>query len=176
MVECSAIYDSACVSTRKMKLRVQQFLLAAAFLAQALLTDGKGKNYYSTLGLKKNAKENAIKKAYRCVSAVRSTSHGLPVLLSAVYSQAYVPTAVVFSDHIFPVCRFILSGRSTIDAADSDREVHASLHQEAMVPGCKPGLRAWMPLPDDVLILVRHEVERYQPLFHHFLHFPRLFL
>lgn len=89
MVECSAIYDSACVSTRKMKLRVQQFLLAAAFLAQALLTDGKGKNYYSTLGLKKNAKDNAIKKAYRCVSAVRSTSHGLPVLLSAVYSQPY---------------------------------------------------------------------------------------
>lgn len=48
-----------------MKLPFRQLLLAAALLAQALLADAKGKDYYSTLGLKKNAKEDAIKKAYR---------------------------------------------------------------------------------------------------------------
>lgn len=47
-----------------MKLR-QLLWLSAALLAQTLLVEGKGKDYYATLGLKKNAKEDAIKKAYR---------------------------------------------------------------------------------------------------------------
>ena len=40
-------------------------LYAASLLAQALLSEGKGKDYYGALGLKKNASEAAIKKAYR---------------------------------------------------------------------------------------------------------------
>lgn len=48
-----------------MKLRVRQILWGVALLAQALITEGAGKNYYSTLGIKKNAKDDAIKKAYR---------------------------------------------------------------------------------------------------------------
>lgn len=47
-------------------MRVRRLLwLSAALLAQTLIVEGKGKDYYSTLGLKKNAKEDAIKKAYR---------------------------------------------------------------------------------------------------------------
>lgn len=47
-------------------MKVRRLLwLSAALLAQTLLVEGKGKNYYSTLGLKKNAKEDQIKKAYR---------------------------------------------------------------------------------------------------------------
>lgn len=68
-----------------MKLRVRQLLLAAAFLAQALLSDAKGKDYYSTLGLKKNAKESAIKKAYRCVR------------VSELHKQSLSPADLVFS-------------------------------------------------------------------------------
>lgn len=54
-----------------MKLRVRQILWGVALLAQALIAEGAGKNYYNTLGLKKNAKEDAIKKAYRFVSSLR---------------------------------------------------------------------------------------------------------
>lgn len=50
-----------------MRLRFREIFWAAALLSHALLSEGKGKDYYSTLGLKKNAKEDAIKKAYRCV-------------------------------------------------------------------------------------------------------------
>lgn len=48
-----------------MRFRIKQVVWAAAILAHALLTEGKGKDYYGILGLKKNADENAIKKAYR---------------------------------------------------------------------------------------------------------------
>ncbi|CAM9757089.1 unnamed protein product, partial [Hapterophycus canaliculatus] len=51
-----------------MRLGVRHVFLAAALLAQALLSEGKGKDYYGTLGLKKNAKEAAIKKAYRSLA------------------------------------------------------------------------------------------------------------
>ena len=50
-----------------MRLRVRHVLWAGLVLAQALLSEGKGKDYYGMLGLKKNASEAAIKKAYRCV-------------------------------------------------------------------------------------------------------------
>lgn len=50
-----------------MRLGVRHVIWGAALLAQALLSEGKGKDYYGTLGLKKNAKEAAIKKAYRLV-------------------------------------------------------------------------------------------------------------
>lgn len=50
-----------------MRLPVRHLVWAAALLTQALLSEGKGKDYYETLGLKKNAKEAAIKKAYRWV-------------------------------------------------------------------------------------------------------------
>lgn len=88
MEERSGISGPACVSSRKMKLRVRQFLLAAAFLAQALLTEGKGKDYYSTLGLKKNAKEAAIKKAYRCVCCELYRQSLPALLLSAAFSYS----------------------------------------------------------------------------------------
>lgn len=48
-------------------MRLRHLVWAAAVLAQSLLSEGKGKDYYGALGLKKNAKESAIKKAYRCV-------------------------------------------------------------------------------------------------------------
>lgn len=48
-----------------MKLRVRQILWGVALLAQALVAQGAGKDYYSTLGIKKNAKDDVIKKAYR---------------------------------------------------------------------------------------------------------------
>ncbi len=50
-----------------MRLGVRHVLYVAGLLAQALLSEGKGKDYYGELGLKKNASEAAIKKAYRCV-------------------------------------------------------------------------------------------------------------
>lgn len=51
-----------------MRLRLRQLLVVgAALLAQALIAEGKGKDYYGTLGLKKNAKDDDIKKAYRSV-------------------------------------------------------------------------------------------------------------
>lgn len=49
-----------------MKLR-QLLWVGIAVLVQALLAEGKGKDYYGVLGLKKNAKEDAIKKAYRWI-------------------------------------------------------------------------------------------------------------
>lgn len=48
-----------------MRLRIKLVVWAVAILVHALLIEGKGKNYYSILGLKKNANEKAIKKAYR---------------------------------------------------------------------------------------------------------------
>lgn len=48
-----------------MRLRIKLVVWAVAVLAHALLIEGKGKDYYGILGLKKNADENAIKKAYR---------------------------------------------------------------------------------------------------------------
>ncbi|CAM9355383.1 unnamed protein product [Ectocarpus sp. 8 AP-2014] len=46
-------------------MKLRHLVWAAALLAQSLLSEGKGKDYYGALGLKKNAKESAIKKAYR---------------------------------------------------------------------------------------------------------------
>lgn len=54
-----------------MKLGLRKVLcIGAALLVQALLAEGRGKDYYSTLGLKKNAKDGDIKRAYR-YSAVK---------------------------------------------------------------------------------------------------------
>lgn len=50
-----------------MRLGIRHVVWAGLLLAQALLSEGKGKDYYGMLGLKKNANEAAIKKAYRCV-------------------------------------------------------------------------------------------------------------
>lgn len=49
-----------------MRLRVRHVVWAGLLLVQAFLSEGKGKDYYGMLGLKKNASEAAIKKAYRC--------------------------------------------------------------------------------------------------------------
>ena len=59
-----------------MRLRFKQvFWVAAVLAAHALLAEGKGKDYYSILGLRKNADDRAIKKAYRWEkSAVTSLS------------------------------------------------------------------------------------------------------
>lgn len=59
-----------------MRLRVRHVLWAGFVLAQALLSEGKGKDYYGMLGLKKNASESAIKKAYRCVCVLRGETLG----------------------------------------------------------------------------------------------------
>lgn len=50
-----------------MRFRIRHVLYVASLLAHALLSEGKGKDYYGELGLKKNASDAAIKKAYRCV-------------------------------------------------------------------------------------------------------------
>ena len=172
-----------------MKVRVRQFLMATAFLAQALLTEGKGKNYYSALGLKKNAKEDDIKKAYRCVCC-EFYRQSLPALFSVqslvrtncCLLVRYVLVRCIFSDHIFPCVSsipLVFSGRSTIVDA-FDREIQASLHEKTAMPGFEPRLRASMPLPE-VLILIWHEVESTERstspslLFPHFLQFQDFF-
>lgn len=58
-----------------MRLRVRHIVWASLLLAQALLSEGKGKDYYGMLGLKKNASEAAIKKAYRCEPVLMGGKH-----------------------------------------------------------------------------------------------------
>lgn len=65
--QVSRFAESTKGTEHAMRLPVRHLVWVAALLAQALLAECKGKDYYETLGLKKNAKDAAIKKAYRWV-------------------------------------------------------------------------------------------------------------